>query len=56
MQIIGIKYCLNQVHLLAEAEGNFVNACTMFVVDPFVFGPAFVIKLHASFLVRYYSP
>ena len=28
----------------------------MFVVDPFVFGPTFVIKLYASFLVRHYLP
>ena len=40
---------------MAEAEGNSVVACSMFVVVPFVFGPAFEIKLYAFFLVRHYS-
>ena len=28
----------------------------MFVVEPFVFGPAFVMQLYASFLVWHYLP
>ena len=27
---------IHQVHLLSEAEGNFVVACPMFVIGPFV--------------------
>ena len=42
--------------VVAEAEGNFVVACLMFVVETFVLGPAFVIRLYASFLVWHYSP
>ena len=45
---------IHLVHLLAEAEGNSVVACPMFLLTPFVFGPGFVIKLYAFFLVRHY--
>ena len=36
---------IHKVHLLAEAEGDFVVACTMFVVDPFRIWSCFCDKI-----------